>query len=69
MKKVTSRIVAGAAGVAQSTVSKVMNNCAGVAPDTRNAVIRIARELGYHASTGSGRKNSAAGGDAAETRP
>lgn len=59
MKKVTSRIVAGAAGVAQSTVSKVMNNCAGVAPDTRNAVIRIARELGYHASTGSGRKNIA----------
>lgn len=59
MKKVTSRMVAEAAGVAQSTVSKVMNNSVGVAPETQNAVIRIARELGYHASTRNGRKTIA----------
>lgn len=59
MKKVTSRMVAEAAGVAQSTVSKVMNNCAGVAPETQNTVIRIARELRYHSSTRNSRKTIA----------
>ena len=61
MKKITSRMVAHAAGVAQSTVSKVMNHCAGITPETQAAVIRAARDLGYHLSSahGSARKNIA----------
>jgi len=47
MKKVTSTMVAQAAGVAQSTVSLVMNNSPKVALETQKRVILAARELGY----------------------
>lgn len=59
MRKVTSRMVAKAAGVAQSTVSKVMNNSARVTPETQAAVIRVARELGYHMSSRGSRRTIA----------
>ena len=47
MKKVTSTIVAREAGVAQPTVSRVVNNSTWVAPDTRQRVIEAAKRLGY----------------------
>lgn len=56
MKKITGTMVARAAGVSQTTVSKVVNRWPKVAPETRAAVIRAARELGYRlAPHGSGR--------------
>ena len=47
MKKVNSTMVAKAAGVAQSTVSLVVNNSPRVALETRRKVIQAARILGY----------------------
>ena len=47
MKKVTSRMVAAAAGVSQSTVSKVINNSPEVAPETARHVIRTAQQMNY----------------------
>ncbi len=46
-KKINSTMVAKAAGVAQSTVSLVMNNSVRVADETRRKVIETARRLGY----------------------
>lgn len=47
MRKVTSQMVAKLAGVAQSTVSKAINNDSGIAAETREAVIRAAQRLNY----------------------
>ena len=47
MKKVNSIMVAQTAGVAQSTVSLVVNNSPRVTDETRRRVIEAARELGY----------------------
>jgi len=45
---VTSHDVARAAGVSQSVVSRAFTPGGKVAPATRNRVLRVARELGYH---------------------
>ncbi len=47
MKPVTSTMVALAAGVSQATVSRVLNDSPRVDADTRERVIRAARELKY----------------------
>lgn len=47
MKKTTGTMVARRAGVAQSTVSLVMNNSPRVEEETRQRVIEAARALGY----------------------
>ncbi len=47
MKPVTSTMVAQAAGVSQTTVSRVLNNSSLVDSHTRRKVIQIARELNY----------------------
>src|SRR5690554_1531435 len=46
-KKPTVRDIAKHANVAISTVSQVLNNKPGVAPDTRARVLTAASELGY----------------------
>lgn len=50
---VTSADVARAAGVSRATVSYVLNDAPGrvVSPETRDTVLRIARELGYQPNT------------------
>lgn len=47
---VTIRDIAEAAGVSIGTVSRALKNQRGLSDDTRRAVRRIARELGYDAS-------------------
>ncbi len=47
MKKVTSTMVAREAGVAQSTVSLVMNNRPNASPEAYRKVIAAAEKLGY----------------------
>ncbi len=47
MKKVTSTMVAGLAGVSQGTVSMVVHNSPRISAETRQAVLRAARSLGY----------------------
>ncbi|HKK65118.1 MAG TPA: LacI family DNA-binding transcriptional regulator [Clostridia bacterium] len=48
MKKVSLTDIALAAGVSISTVSRIVNNSAGIAEKTRNHVLQIMREQGYH---------------------
>ena len=55
MRKVTSQMVAKLAGVAQSTVSKVINNNHGIAAETREAVICAAQRLNYRMTPRGGR--------------
>ena len=55
MKQVNGRDVAKAAGVSQSTVSRVMNSDARIGHDTRCRVLAAARELGYDMRPASGR--------------
>lgn len=55
MKQVNGRDVAKAAGVSQSTVSRVMNSDARIGHDTRRKVLAAARELGYDMRPASGR--------------
>ncbi len=55
MKQVNGRDVAKAAGVSQSTVSRVMNSDARIGLDTRRKVLAAARELGYDMRPASGR--------------
>lgn len=45
--EINSRDVAAAAGVAQSTVSRVLSGHPTVRPETRNRVLAAAKELGY----------------------
>ena len=47
---VTSADVARRAGLSRATVSYVLNNTEGktISPETRETVLRVARELGYH---------------------
>jgi len=45
--RVTIHDVAAGAGVSVATVSRVLNSHPDVSADTRNAVLRYARELGY----------------------
>src|SRR3954451_17273103 len=49
---VTSADVARAAGVSRATVSYVLNDAPGrvLTPETRETVLRVARELGYQPS-------------------
>ncbi|MEV0593505.1 LacI family DNA-binding transcriptional regulator [Nonomuraea cavernae] len=46
-KKVTSFDVAQLAGVSQPTVSRALRNVPGISPETRERVMRAARELAY----------------------
>ena len=46
-KQPTLAMVAQAAGVSSMTASRVFNNRPGVGPETRQVVLRVARELGY----------------------
>lgn len=48
--RVTSSDVAREAGLSRATVSYVLNNTEGktISPETRETVLRVARELGYH---------------------
>lgn len=55
MKQVNGRDVAKAAGVSQSTVSRVMNSDTRIGLDTRRKVLAAARELGYDMRPASGR--------------
>lgn len=55
MKQVNGRDVAKAAGVSQSTVSRVMNSDARIGHDTRCRVLAAARKLGYDMCPASGR--------------
>ncbi len=45
--KITIKDVANAAGVSTQTVSRVLNNRPDVAPETREMIQRVIRELGY----------------------
>ncbi|MCL2552115.1 MAG: LacI family transcriptional regulator [Actinomycetia bacterium] len=47
---ITMRTVAQRAGVSYQTVSRVINDAAGVAPETRTRVLAAMRELGYRPS-------------------
>jgi LacI family transcriptional regulator len=47
LRTVNSREIARAAGVSQSTVSRVINDQPGVKPETREHVLRTIRELGF----------------------
>lgn len=56
------RHVAEVAGVSQATVSRVLNGKAGVADDTRRAVLQAVAELGYEApSTSPARRSGLVG--------
>ncbi len=46
-KRITSIDVAHKAGVAQSTVSRVLNGSGNFSEETRNRVLQVANELGY----------------------
>lgn len=48
-QRVTIATVARRAGRSISTVSAALNNAAGVAPATRDEILRVAAELGYEA--------------------
>lgn len=48
MKKVSLTDIAQAAGVSISTVSRIVNNSAGIAEKTRAHVLQVMREKGYH---------------------
>ena len=45
--RATIRDIATAAGVSIATVSRVLNDRPDVAPDTRDAVLRVVRDLGF----------------------
>ncbi|WP_077624565.1 LacI family DNA-binding transcriptional regulator [Sediminibacillus massiliensis] len=44
---VTIKDIAAAAGVSYSTVSKALNDSPLVKPDTKNKIVKLAKELGY----------------------
>jgi LacI family transcriptional regulator len=48
MKKVSFTQIAEAANVSISTVSRVINNAAGISEETRNHVLEVMRELQYY---------------------
>ena len=48
MANTTIYDVAGAAKVSLATVSRVMNNPEKVNPETRDKVLKVIKELGYH---------------------
>ncbi len=48
MGKLTLEEIAELAGVSRSTVSRVVNNHAGVKPAVRSRVLKIIQETGYH---------------------
>lgn len=58
MKKVSLTDIAQAAGVSISTVSRIVNNSAGIAEKTRNHVLQVMKERGYHPRHFSGGANS-----------
>lgn len=55
MKRVNGRDVARAAGVSQSTVSRIMTSDPRIGDDTRRRVLAAARRLGYDMRSVSGR--------------
>ena len=48
MGKLTLEQIAHLAGVSRSTVSRVVNNHAGVKPAVRERIMQVIRETGYH---------------------
>ena len=58
MKKVSLTDIAQAAGVSISTVSRIVNNSAGIAEKTRAHVLEVMREKGYHPRHFSGGESS-----------
>ncbi|MFW5711526.1 MAG: LacI family DNA-binding transcriptional regulator, partial [Spirochaetota bacterium] len=58
MKKVSLTDIAQAAGVSISTVSRIVNNSAGIAEKTRTHVLEVMREKGYHPRHFSGGESS-----------
>ena len=46
-RRITMQDIASACGLSRNTVSKVFNNRGAVPQDTRNLVLRKAKELGY----------------------
>lgn len=47
MKKINALDVAKIAGVSQSTVSRVFSSTAKVSPETREKILKVAKEIGY----------------------
>src|SRR5438128_5329901 len=45
--RATIRDIASAAGVSIATVSRVLNDRPDVAPDTRDAVMKVVRDVGF----------------------
>ncbi|HZS93680.1 MAG TPA: LacI family DNA-binding transcriptional regulator [Chloroflexota bacterium] len=62
--RVTINDVAASAGVSVATVSRVLNSHPDVSPDTRDAVLKFAREMGYV-----GRRSSTPAGSPRTRRP
>lgn len=50
-KRITIKQVAKQAGVSAQTVSRVINERPDVAPDTRERVLQVVQQLGYHPSS------------------
>src|SRR5471032_1289720 len=50
--RATIRDIAGLAGVSIATVSRVLNDRPDVAPDTREAVLRVVRKHGFSTNRG-----------------
>ena len=48
MRNVSLKSIAEAAQVSISTVSRVINNAAGISEQTRNHVLEIMQSLNYH---------------------
>lgn len=46
-KQATAETIAQAAGVSKSTVSKALNNCAGIDAQVKDQIVRLAKEQGY----------------------
>ena len=51
MKKITIKDIARIADVSRGTVDRVINNRGKVAPEVRDRIIKIAKELGYEKVT------------------
>ncbi len=47
MGKVTLKVIAKKAGVTANTVSRALNNRGGISDDTKQRIVKIARELNY----------------------